>query len=278
MIGGQGAITDFVEEYPISFNPKGSFYYMPYNTPMTAANLSTEDVILLDVFFHPVDQTAITILEPGYPSYDPPQYFYEAAFIAPGLAEQSISETNIDLKEKQFEVLGNVKNMRSTNISFELVEDSDFIDSSMTTAGNGTLASNALFLDIVQELNGIYFNSAAGNDSITGSFRNDFIRGGSGDDIITSLDGDDLIRGGSGADLIYGGSGADIFLYTFDQIDNSTDEIMDFDESSGDMLVVQNGIDIDFENNFVILNYSGFITRVDIGFDSGSLDSIMFVD
>ena len=33
------------------------------------------------VFFFPVDKTAITIIEPNYPSYDPTQYFYNAVFI-----------------------------------------------------------------------------------------------------------------------------------------------------------------------------------------------------
>ena len=60
---------------------------MPYNTTMSAADLSEDDVVLLDVFFFPVDQTAITILEPDNPSYDPPQYYYDAAFIGPSFIE-----------------------------------------------------------------------------------------------------------------------------------------------------------------------------------------------
>ena len=73
--GGEGAITDFVEGFENSFNPVGNYYYMPYNTTMSAANLSDQDVTLIDIFYVPLDKTEITILEPGYPSYSPPSYF-----------------------------------------------------------------------------------------------------------------------------------------------------------------------------------------------------------
>ena len=82
---------------------------MPYNTPISAANLSEDYVVLLDVFFFPVDQTAITILELEYPSYDPPQYFYDAVFIEPSFIEQFVSSNNLDFEGKQFEVLVNEK-------------------------------------------------------------------------------------------------------------------------------------------------------------------------
>ena len=278
VIAGKGAITDSVEGYANTYNPVGNYYFMPYNTPMSAANLSEDDVVLLDVFFFPVDQTAITILEPDYPSYDPPQYFYDAVFIEPSFIEQFVNSNNLDIKGKQFEVLGNVKNIRSTNINFESIQDSSLINSSLTTAGSGTLESNSLFLSQAQELNGIYFNSAAGNDKIIGSLFNDFIRGGSGDDFINSLDGNDIIRGGSGADVIYGGRGADTFLYTFDQIDNSVDQIKDFDQASGDMLVIQDGIDVVIDQNSIFLAFSGFTVQVEIGNDWNSSDIIAYAD
>ena len=278
VVAGKGAITDSVEGYADTFNPVGNYYFMPYNTPMSAANLSEDDVVLLDVFFFPVDQTAITILEPDYPSYDPPQYFYDAVFIAPSYIEQFVNSNNLDIKGKQFEVLGNVKNMRSTNINFESVQDSSLINSSLTTAGSGTLESNSLFLSQAQELNGIYFNSAAGNDKIIGSLFNDFIRGGSGNDFINSLDGNDIIRGGSGADVIYGGGGADTFLYTFDQIDNSVDKIKDFDQASGDMLIIQDGIDVLIDQNAIFLTYSGFTVQVEIGDDWNSSGIIAYAE
>ena len=278
VIAGKGAITDSVEGYADTYNPVGNYYFMPYNTPMSAANLSEDDVVLLDVFFFPVDQTAITILEPDYPSYDPPQYFYDAVFIAPSYIEQFVNSNNLDIKGKQFEVLGNVKNMRSTNINFESVQDSSLINSSLTTAGSGTLESNSLFLSQAQELNGIYFNSAAGNDKIIGSLFNDFIRGGSGNDFINSLDGNDIIRGGSGADVIYGGGGADTFLYTFDQIDNSVDQIKDFDQASGDMLIIQDGIDVLIDQNTIFLTYSGFTVQVEIGDDWNSSGIIAYAE
>ena len=72
VIGGKGLITDFVEGFPDKINPVGSYYYMPSNIPMSAANLSKKDVRLMDVFITPVDEPTITIIEPGYPGYNPP--------------------------------------------------------------------------------------------------------------------------------------------------------------------------------------------------------------
>ncbi len=267
VVGGEGAITDFVEGFEDTFNPVGNYYFMPYNTPMSATNLSDEDVVLLDIFYVPLDKTAITILEPGYSSYSPPSYFDEAAFVSPSFTEQLINGNNYAIERKQFEILGDVKNLRPINIDFSTIENSDTINIDQSTAGGGTITSNALFLEQGQKLNGIYFNSAAGNDKIIGSQFNDFIRAGSGNDFIDAKEGNDLIRGGSGQDIISGGLGADLFLYTFDQIDNSLDIIKDFNQSSGDKLVVETGINVEADSGFIILSYLEFEVKVDIGND-----------
>lgn len=267
VVGGEGAITDFVEGFENTFNPVGNYYFMPYNTPMSATNLSDKDVVLLDIFYVPLDQTEITILEPGYPMYSPPSYFNEAAFVTPSFTEQLINGSNYAIAQKQFEIIGDVKNLRSININFSTIENSDTINIDQSTAGGGTITSNALFLEQAQKLNGIYFNSAAGNDKIIGSQSNDFIRAGSGDDFIDAKEGNDLIRGGSGQDIMSGGLGADLFLYTFDQIDNSLDIIKDFNQSSGDKLVVETGINVEADSGFIVLNYLEFEVKVDIGND-----------
>ena len=267
VVGGEGAITDFVEGFENTFNPVGNYYFMPYNTPMSATNLSDKDVVLLDIFYVPLDQTEITILEPGYPMYSPPSYFNEAAFVTPSFTEQLINGSNYAIAQKQFEIIGDVKNLRSININFSTIENSDTINIDQSTAGGGTITSNALFLEQSQKLNGIYFNSAAGNDKIIGSQSNDFIRAGSGDDFIDAKEGNDLIRGGSGQDIMSGGLGADLFLYTFDQIDNSLDIIKDFNQSSGDKLVVETGINVEADSGFIVLNYLEFEVKVDIGND-----------
>jgi quercetin dioxygenase-like cupin family protein len=62
-----GAITDFVEGHAPARWAAGTCYYMPPNTPMSAANLGTEDAILIDTFNLPPDVPAITIIEPGWP-------------------------------------------------------------------------------------------------------------------------------------------------------------------------------------------------------------------
>lgn len=61
-----GTITDFVEGREPSTFPAGTCYYMPPNTPMSAANLGDEDAVLIDTFVLPVDGEPIAILEPGY--------------------------------------------------------------------------------------------------------------------------------------------------------------------------------------------------------------------
>ena len=163
-------------------------------------------------------------------------------------------------------------------MNFSTIQNTDSIDIDQSTAGGGSILSNALFIEKSQELNGIYFNSAAGNDKIIGSRFNDFVRGGSGDDFINALEGDDLIRGGSGADIISGGLGADSFLYTFDQIDNSLDIIKDFNQSSGDKLIVETGIDVKVDAGFIVLSYLDFEVKVDIGADWDSDNIIEYAE
>lgn len=62
-----GTITDFVEGKPDTVWPAGSCYYMPANTPMTAANLGSEDAVLMDTFKLPPGAPTITIVERGVP-------------------------------------------------------------------------------------------------------------------------------------------------------------------------------------------------------------------
>lgn len=67
-----GTITDFMEgKEPETFSA-GSCYYMPPDVPMTAANLGTEDVRLIDTFVLPPDAPAIIVLEPGWPDLKDP--------------------------------------------------------------------------------------------------------------------------------------------------------------------------------------------------------------
>ena len=61
-----GAITDFVEGRAPAFFPAGTCYYMPPCTPMTAANLGTEDAILIDTFIVPPGAPTIHVIEPAY--------------------------------------------------------------------------------------------------------------------------------------------------------------------------------------------------------------------
>ena len=69
---------------------------------------------------------------------------------------------------------------------------------------------------------------------------------------------------------MFGGPGAGLFLYAFDQIDNSFDIIKDFNQSSGDKLVVETGINVEADSGFIVLNHLEFEVKVDIGNDCNS--------
>jgi len=64
-----GTITDYMNgQEPMTY-PAGSCYYMPPDTPMTAANLGTDDVRLIDTFVFPPGGQPTTMLEPGTPGH-----------------------------------------------------------------------------------------------------------------------------------------------------------------------------------------------------------------
>ncbi len=58
-----GVITGFVEGRDPKLFPKDTCYYMPPNTYMAAANLGTEDAVLIDTFIVPPGEDFITIVE-----------------------------------------------------------------------------------------------------------------------------------------------------------------------------------------------------------------------
>jgi hypothetical protein len=66
-----GTITDYVEGMDPMVHGPGDWYYMPPNTPMSAANNDEfEDAELIDIFIVPPGQPEITIIEPGWPTSD----------------------------------------------------------------------------------------------------------------------------------------------------------------------------------------------------------------
>lgn len=89
-------------------------------------------------------------------------------------------------------------------------------------------------------------NGSKGDDSLSGGEGADFLNGGSGADVLSGGDGkdylnggagDDKLDGGKGADRIYlgagkdtasGGAGSDRFVFRSEDLDGSTDTILDF--------------------------------------------------
>ncbi len=71
VIGGKGADTDISQGHRTTKYPKGTYYYMPANTPMTAANLTKHDVTIMNVFVLPLGVPGTTFIEPGAPGFNP---------------------------------------------------------------------------------------------------------------------------------------------------------------------------------------------------------------
>ena len=156
-------------------------------------------------------------------------------------------ETFTDPVQPIVEVDGGVANPLPIAISFTLIEASQQpLDLNTPTAGGGTIASNAP-AGINLSIDGIYINSAAGADDITGSAHNDFIRAGANDDVIDAGAGDDLIRAGAGSDTITTGEGLDRIYYTADQLDGSADTVLDF--STSDRVVLGENILVSLVDN-----------------------------
>ncbi len=168
-------------------------------------------------------------------------------------------ETFSDGVQPIVEVEGGVTNESSVKISFDRIQASPTpLDLNTPTAGGGSIASSAP-AGVSPSINGVYFNSAAGADEITGSEFNDFIRGGANDDFIDSGDGDDLIRSGAGSDIITTGEGFDLLYYTADQLDGSADTVLDL--STSDRIVLGENIRVSLVDN--VATFSTIIDGVE---------------
>ena len=158
-----------------------------------------------------------------------------------------------------FEISGGVVSPAILAIDFQNIDPSSTpIDPSLATDGGGTIASNAP-QNLTLSLDGVYLNSGAGADSITGSQHNDFLRAGAGDDIIDSGAGDDLVRAGAGNDQITLGSGNDMLYFTADQLDQSIDTLNDFN-SAEDIIALGENITVSLAGNS---NIATFTTEID---------------
>jgi len=94
--------------------------------------------------------------------------------------------------------------------------------------GSGTIAENApagTFTATSTNTPGIYIETGAGNDKITGSAGNDFIRAGNGNDTVNAGQGNDIIRLGEGTDTLTMGPGNDVYYITSDQFRDGAPEV-----------------------------------------------------
>jgi hypothetical protein len=76
-VGGQtcvltGSMTLFMEGRDPATYPAGACYYMPPSTPMSAADLGSEDAHIMDIFTLPPGVPFFTALEPGWSMWPEP--------------------------------------------------------------------------------------------------------------------------------------------------------------------------------------------------------------
>ncbi len=149
----------------------------------------------------------------------------------------------------QVELATGIDSKQSITVDFSSITKNSSLDKTRATSGGGTISSNAPSNSTL-EITGVYYNSAAGDDEITGSNSNDFVRAGSGDDIVIAGAGDDLIRGGAGSDQITTGSGADTIYWTVDQLDSSADTVTDFVVGE-DQIAIESAISVSVDGNLL---------------------------
>lgn len=77
-------------------------------------------------------------------------------------------------------------------------------------------------------------NGGSGDDRLDGGTGNDYLNGSSGDDHLVGGEGKDRLYLGSGDDIAEGGAGADRFVFRNEDLDGSTDRIVDFQLSGSD--------------------------------------------
>ena len=73
-----------------------------------------------------------------------------------------------------------------------------------------------------------------GDDTIEGGNGSDYINASSGDDVIDGGEGKDKIFLGAGSDIVTGGAGNDQFVFRIEDLDGSTDTILDYTRSGGE--------------------------------------------
>ncbi|MEG4353144.1 choice-of-anchor K domain-containing protein [Microcoleus sp. LAD1_D5] len=89
-----------------------------------------------------------------------------------------------------------------------------------------------------------------GNDFVSGGVADDLVRGGKGNDQIFGDDGEDILIGERGTDRLTGGGGSDIFILRTDTGTEetnpaTTDWLIDFNASEGDIIGINGGVPID---------------------------------
>ncbi len=113
------------------------------------------------------------------------------------------------------------------------------------------------------------------SDNIVGTSNANMLDGGAGSDYLYGGDGDDFLYGGGGIDMLYGQNGADTFIFEASSAFTDSDNVQDFDLSTGDKLDVSDlliGYDAltDAITDFVQITESGSNSYLNVDADGGA--------
>ncbi len=119
------------------------------------------------------------------------------------------------------------------DMSYDLIHISDYgysmyAEAMMQTLVNEIGLTDGAFSDLLNALPEVTeVSGGEGGDRLSGSADADILRGGGGND---------FIEGRGGADTLEGGTGTDVFAYGLDALDGTTDTILDYSVTDGDMI------------------------------------------
>ena len=146
-----------------------------------------------------------------------------------------VLSNSIGSSSRVFELLGGNQTKKILNLNASNLSEVK-IDLSQASNYRTIMAAAPSILNL--ELSGMYLDSGADNDELTGSQFNDFLRGGDGDDVIFAGSGDDICRVGAGNDILNLGEGNDILFLTVDQLgQQNVNQIQDFNLKEDRILI-----------------------------------------
>jgi Ca2+-binding RTX toxin-like protein len=174
---------------------------------------------------------------------------------------QTISDQGFNINLATGDAFGLLKsdtNIVSGNVGSQendIIQADDLGQTIVGQGGDDWILANGGDDTIYAGIGDDFISGGDGDDLLFSGEGDDFIAGGQGDDILIGSQGDDMLIGGNGSDILFGGSGNDVFLFNeMDSVENSSDLIMDFEQGSDQISLVNN---VDSFDGLSIFKHNG---------------------